>query len=320
MSEPPSPDAVPSPRAPTGRDVARAAGVSVAVVSYAFNRPDRVASATRERVLAAAAAIGYRGPDPAARALRLGRHGAVALLGPATVEGLFADPVAALVARGLARACDHAGVALVLGGGSGAAADGIVVLRSVPPGRVVTGPAVAVNGAVPSATTAVTADVDGAGALAAAHVAGRGARRLAVLAWPDAGARLDGALRGWGATGPVHVLMAPDSRRATGEVAARAALGAPDPPDAILGLADGLALGALDAARHLGRTVPGDVAVAGIDDLPGTDAAGLTSVFVPYRPMGERAGALLAAILAGEAVSAPPPLPVSLAIRGSTAG
>jgi DNA-binding LacI/PurR family transcriptional regulator len=47
-----------SGKVPTGRDVARAAGVSIAVVSYAFNRPDRVASATRERVLAAAAALG----------------------------------------------------------------------------------------------------------------------------------------------------------------------------------------------------------------------------------------------------------------------
>jgi DNA-binding LacI/PurR family transcriptional regulator len=75
-------------RTPTARDVARTAGVSTAVVSYAFNRPDRVASATRERVLAAAAAIGYRGPDHAARALRLGRHGAVALVGDDAWTGL----------------------------------------------------------------------------------------------------------------------------------------------------------------------------------------------------------------------------------------
>jgi hypothetical protein len=111
-------------RTPTARDVARAAGVSTAVVSYAFNRPDRVASATRERVLAAAAAIGSRGPDPAARALRLGRHGAVALVGDGPVERLLADPVAALVARGLAHACDRAGVAPLLSRGAEAAADG----------------------------------------------------------------------------------------------------------------------------------------------------------------------------------------------------
>src|SRR3989442_5769750 len=110
-----------SRRTPTARDVAQAAGVSVAVVSYAFSRPERVAAATRERVLATAAAIGYAGPDPAARALRLGRHGAVALVGPGSAEALLADPATALVARGLARACDRAGVALVLAGaGAGA--------------------------------------------------------------------------------------------------------------------------------------------------------------------------------------------------------
>src|SRR5437879_9999151 len=129
----PSPDAPEPPRsrsgrAPTARDVAQAAGVSVAVVSYAFSRPERVAAATRERVLATAAAIGYSGPDPAARALRLGRHGAVALVGPGSAEGLLADPATALFARGLARACDRAGVALVLAGGAGAV-DGAVVLR-----------------------------------------------------------------------------------------------------------------------------------------------------------------------------------------------
>ena len=58
---------------PTLRDVAHAAGVSVWTVSNAYSHPDRVASATRERVLAAASAIGYAGPDPAARSLALGR-------------------------------------------------------------------------------------------------------------------------------------------------------------------------------------------------------------------------------------------------------
>jgi DNA-binding LacI/PurR family transcriptional regulator len=111
-------------KAPTVRDVARAAGVSIAVVSYAFNRPDRVASATRERVLAAAAALDYPGPHPAARALRLGRHGAVALVGPSSVDALLADPAAVLVARGLARVCDRAGLALLLAGGPGHVADG----------------------------------------------------------------------------------------------------------------------------------------------------------------------------------------------------
>jgi DNA-binding LacI/PurR family transcriptional regulator len=309
-----------APGGPTARDVARAAGVSVAVVSYAFNRPDRVASATRERVLAAAAAIGYRGPDPAARALRLGDHGVVALVGAGAVEDLLADPVAALVARGLARACDHAGVAMVLAGGRAPAADGAVLLREAAADWRGGGPAVAVDAEARDAVPSVVADVEEAAALAAAHLLAMGARRLAVVGWPGAGPRWDGVRRGWAGSGPVHALIAPNARRATGEVVARAALAASPAPDAVLGLADVLALGALDAVRHLGRAAPGDVLVAGVDDLPGSDDAGLTSAFVPYRPMGERAGAILAAALDGGPVTSPDPLPVSLAIRRSTAG
>ncbi|HEX2506999.1 MAG TPA: hypothetical protein VHK23_01670, partial [Miltoncostaeaceae bacterium] len=48
----------------------------------------------------------------------------MALVGDGPVERLLADPVAALVARGLAHACDRAGVAPLLSRGAEAAADG----------------------------------------------------------------------------------------------------------------------------------------------------------------------------------------------------
>ncbi|MFI5226058.1 MAG: alpha-amylase family glycosyl hydrolase, partial [Candidatus Limnocylindrales bacterium] len=49
-------------------DVAAAAGVSKTAVSFAFNRPDRLAATTVERIRAAAGELGYR-PDPSARLL-----------------------------------------------------------------------------------------------------------------------------------------------------------------------------------------------------------------------------------------------------------
>jgi LacI family transcriptional regulator len=64
--------------------------------------------------------------------------------------------------------------------------------------------------------------------------------------------------------------------------------------------------------------VPGDLSVAGLDDLPGSEAAGLTSVLVPYRALGERAGDLLMAELDGEETDPFPDLPTALTIRGST--
>mgnify|MGYP002653570751 CR=1 FL=1 len=50
-------------RRATVYDVARAAEVSIATVSFAFRRPDSVKPSTRERVLAAARALGQRPED-----------------------------------------------------------------------------------------------------------------------------------------------------------------------------------------------------------------------------------------------------------------
>lgn len=305
-------------RAPTARDVARAAGVSVAVVSYAFSRPDRVAIATRERVLAVAAAIGYAGPDAAARALRLGRHGAIALAGRGPTESLLADPAASLVARGLARACDRAGVLLLLGGGPGDAVDGTVLLGGAPEDGA-RGPMVVVDGPGRDGVPRVGARVREGAATVAAHLVSLGHRGLAVVTPPDAAERTAGARDGWDRAGPLLIVEAGGRARADGEVAARAALAGADRPTALLALGDRLALGALDAARHLGLEVPGDLSVAGFDDLPTSETARLTSVFVPYRPMGELAGAILAELIAGRPAPPAPELPTSLSIRATTA-
>src|SRR5680860_662080 len=189
-----------SGKAPTARDVARAAGVSIAVVSYAFNRPDRVASATRERVLAAAAAVGYPGPHAAARALRLGRHGAVALAGPGSVEDLLADPAAVLVARGLARVADRAGYALLLARAPLGAVDGAVVLGDAGSWGG-SGPTVAVGGPAPEGVPCVRARAGEGAAAVARHLADLGHARLAVIGPPGSGERLEGAREGWGASG-----------------------------------------------------------------------------------------------------------------------
>lgn len=62
-----------SPQRKTLASLAAELGVSRTTVSNAYNRPDQLAPATRQRILAAAAARGYPGPDPTARSLRT-RH------------------------------------------------------------------------------------------------------------------------------------------------------------------------------------------------------------------------------------------------------
>ncbi|MCG7417396.1 MULTISPECIES: LacI family DNA-binding transcriptional regulator [Microbacterium] len=65
-------------RRPTVYDVAQEANVSIASVSFAFRRPDKLSDATRERVLEAARRLGYA-PSAAARGLAHGRTGTLGL-------------------------------------------------------------------------------------------------------------------------------------------------------------------------------------------------------------------------------------------------
>lgn len=327
------------PRARSGeatlRDVAAAAGVSIWTASTTFSKPARVAEPTRQRVLAAAQALDYVGPHPGARSLARGETGMIAFVAPGDAGALLGDAAAALVARGLLTACDRAGLSLVLTGRpAGEMVDGRVFFRAadVPPSRA---PAVVVDGVAPAGVPVVAADVSGAAAGLAALLFDLGHRHLAVLSWPGAEERLGGVAEGWRGPRPLRVYGAGapgeegDSMprvvagaawptQAVGEAAARAALSRRPRPTALLALSDNLAIGALQAANWMGLAVPEDVSVAGLDDLPGSDALGLTTAFVPYRPLGERAGDLLAARLVG---SPPPPLgelPTALTVRRTT--
>lgn len=308
-------DTPPEPRRTvTARDVAAAAGVSVATVSYAFNRPDRVSSVTRERVLATAASLGYRGPDPSARALRTGRTGRVAMAMTGGATELLGDPAAVAVALGLARALEREGLVLQMGAPGTAPVDGSVLFRT--PDVGLTGPVVLADPTGPTACPAATADVEGAATAMARHLRDLGHRSLAVITWPAAGGRLHGARRGWGDAGPLTIISAPTSGRIHGDQSGRAALATG--ATAVLGLTDALATEALAAAGHRGLSVPRDISVAGIDDLPGADLLGLTTALIPYRPLGELAGSLLARLIIGEPPGAAPCLPAMPVIRRTT--
>lgn len=75
----------------TRADVARLAGVSTAVVSYVLNGgPGPVSAASRQRVLRAVDALGYR-PNANARALATGLSGLLGLVVPDISNPLFAE-------------------------------------------------------------------------------------------------------------------------------------------------------------------------------------------------------------------------------------
>src|SRR3954451_23565204 len=87
---------------PTLRSVAQAAGVSTATVSYAFNRPDRLSAASRQRILAVARELGYAGPDARGRSPRTGRAGALGIILPVDVSSASPAPYVPQLLTGLA--------------------------------------------------------------------------------------------------------------------------------------------------------------------------------------------------------------------------
>ena len=105
----------PRPTRPTLRDVADAAGVSVSTASLVFSGKGPVATATAERVRAAAGSLGFTGPNPLAASLRQGRSGVVAVLVEGRLRTAFRDPFAIAVLDGLAEALEElpAGMLLV---------------------------------------------------------------------------------------------------------------------------------------------------------------------------------------------------------------
>jgi DNA-binding LacI/PurR family transcriptional regulator len=98
----------------TMKDVAKAAGVSQASVSYAYSGSPRVSAAQRDQIFSIAAELGYSGPNIAGSSLRLGRIGTVGVLVPGSLARAVEDPSTALLLKGIVEVGELAGVALTL--------------------------------------------------------------------------------------------------------------------------------------------------------------------------------------------------------------
>jgi DNA-binding LacI/PurR family transcriptional regulator len=272
------------------KDVAARAGVSIKTVSNVVNGYVHVAPVTRARVQEAIDALGYQ-PNMAARQLRIGRSGAIALALPELQSPYFAEIAGRIVqaaerrswtvlidqtdghverernlVSGLRR---HAIDGLIfsplaLAGEDLRSTDGtpIVLLGE----RVWHGPAdhVAID------STAAAAD-------ATRHLAALGRRRIAAIGVQDrssavtAHQRLAGYRLALGAAGlpadPALVAEVDSFHRADGAAAMARLLDRPQPPDAVFCFNDLLALGALRTLLERGVRVPQDVALIGFDDI-----------------------------------------------------
>lgn len=125
----------------TLKDLAQELGVSTATISNAFNRPDQLSPALRERILKDAKRLGYSGPDAKARSLRTGRSRIIAVILAESLTYSLNDAVASEFLSGVAEVLDAHGHTLLLLPGRGHAsqppgsaniADGFIVYGLMP--------------------------------------------------------------------------------------------------------------------------------------------------------------------------------------------
>ncbi len=310
-------------------EVAAVAGVSPITVSRALRGERGVAEPLVARVREAVDRLGYV-PDPAARALASSRSSHVAILVPLLSNTLFVDLLEAAH-----RTLLPAGYQTLIGVTHYDPREEETLLRDQmmhrPAGLLVTGfdrsdgaRALIHRSGVPCVHLMETSAEAGlhsvgfsqvaAGRAITQHLLDRGYRRIAFAAAqldPRTLQRGDGwrdALREAGRLPTAQELLRPErSSLSLGaemfEQLMRPRDGMP-PPDAIFFCNDDLAQGALLAALRLGIRVPQDVAVAGFNDLTGSDQMlpPLTTVRTPREAIGRTAAELLLKLMRGDAV------------------
>jgi LacI family transcriptional regulator len=313
----------------TIRDIASAAGVSIATVSRVLNdRPD-VAPETREAVLEVVRQHSFA-TNRSARALSGGRTGLVGMTTPmvqaayfalvlsGASEALYEQDMRAIVCPTLHQ---HEREVTLLDRLVQGTTDGAIIqlpeesseeLKAVIDQGypvVVVDPRLPLDEDIPCISAA-----HAAGARAATkHLLGLGHRRIGVITGPNGWVATEERRNGYhAALAAAGVLPDPGLEIESnwqidpGEVAAGQLLDLDPRPTAIFAFNDNGAIGALRAARKRGLRVPEDVSVVGFDDLE--EAAlvspALTTVRQPLAEMGRLAVSLLLRLLDRQRVEA----------------
>jgi LacI family transcriptional regulator len=308
----------PRPAGPRLIDVAARAGVSPGTVSHVLNHPQKVAPATRARVLAAIDELGFS-RNGMASALARGDTRTIGLVVVSLSNSMFVD-----VARGaqrVARERDHY-LHLASADDDGALFDahmrrmnearasGMLIAplddqtAAIARSRAQGCPVVVLNHDSPEHDACrVLVDNEAVGRVAAEHMIGLGRRHLAfVHARADlqpVALRRAGARAAVAAAPGVRLTELPvaslesDAGAAAGR--ALAALPAAERPDAVVAVTDVLGMAVLNELVAAGIAVPGEVAVMGCDHNSSAwgSAVPLTSVTMEGETMGAAAVAML---------------------------
>ncbi|MET3807381.1 LacI family transcriptional regulator [Nakamurella sp. UYEF19] len=297
-------------------DVAKKAGVSLGTVSNVLNRPERVAPATRARVLAAIEELGFI-RNEAARQLRAGRSRSIGLVVLDIRNPFFTD-----LAAGVESSVADAGLSLVLCNSGDdptredhylsllqeQRATGILITPAARATSPIEGirrrgmPLVLVDRSSHRRQCSVSVDDLVGGELAIDHLISLGHKRITFVGGPLSTKQVADRLRGARAAaeraGLRVTVMETDGQvfgagRTMGERIA--AMPARRRPTAVFCGNDLIALGVLQEMTRHHIVVPDDLAIVGYDDIDfaGAAAVPLTSVRQPREDLGRTAAELL---------------------------
>jgi LacI family transcriptional regulator len=325
----------------TVKDVAKAAGVSVASVSRALNGHKNMSEQTRERILECATRMRYM-PNGAARSLITRRTHTIGAVLPDLHGEFFSELI-----RGMDSAARARGLHLLVSSSHGSASEAGEVLRALR-GRVdgllimsphadadmladnlpVGLPTVLMNTRVAGgAYRSISIDNYGGASMMVRHLFERGYRRIALIAGPQNNFDADERLRGYRDTlaelapEQSEIVLPGDFSEESGYRAGKAILAGDYLPQAIFAANDMMAIGCLYALVEQDVNVPDDVALVGFDDIPIARyvAPPLSTVRVRIADLGRSALEDLAAqIEQPDATASPSTLGCEIVIRKSS--
>jgi LacI family transcriptional regulator len=329
----------------TVRQVAAETGLSISTVSRVLNGHPNVAQQTRDVIQQAVDRLGPHAPSPRSAGARPSTPPpGIFLRCPYPLTDYFG-----LIVSSIAETLELHGRHLILDAGQIAQRETVLPTLAARPG---------VAGAIlilPPEPASQLQDLRAAGfpfvvvdprtppprdvpAISAAHFAGAraltehllelGHRRIGVLAgpqnWLTGKARLAGhtsALADIGMLADPELVRCAEPTTRFGHEAAGELLNLPDPPTAIVGFNDKVAVGVLSAATERGLRVPVDLSVTGFDDsdLAQATTPRLTTVRQPLEEMGRMAAGLMVRLLERHRIEAlHVELATELIVRDST--
>jgi LacI family repressor for deo operon, udp, cdd, tsx, nupC, and nupG len=328
----------------TIKDVAQAAGVSVATVSRALRGVDRVRPQTRERIQRLAAELNFVA-SPTAASLVSGRTRVIAVVAPSRLRWHFATLVSGIDRR--LRQDDHMVFVVDLEDEGHSPrrrlsqamllkrVDGVIAVNvPVDEGELelldrLDLPLVAVGTPVPGRSLVRIDDVLTA-RMATEHLIGLGHTRIAFVGpMPDDIAqtqaplqRLHGfeeAMAHHGLSHAPHFVIDGGWTALSASQAVTELLQAPGRPSAVLAASDDMAMGVLQAARRLGLRIPHDLSVIGIDDHVLSEVMDLTTMRQDLQAQGELAAEMLIQRVRNPTIPAViVTAPTELVLRGTT--